>query len=176
MEQESQAHELKDKFSGAFTTCHDIIDSHQLCISNNSPQINPYQIAGRFRQNLQKVYQTLKIPKTQQTSQTDTTLLIITDSQAELKTLMQRINIQTYWGYFLEDLIPNTNVAFSYSESKPLTPWVNTAHELGHTIFNLTIGDHLEARDFAKNSNSTTKSSGKAFLNFSNMQITSNPK
>lgn len=150
VEQESRAHELKDKFSGAFTTCHEIIDSHQLCISNNSPQIDPYQIAGRFRQNLQKVYQTLKIPKTQQTSETDTTLLIITDSQAELKTLMQRINIQTYWGYFLEDLIPNTNVAFSYSDSKPLTPWENTAHELGHAIFNLTIGDHLEARDFCQ--------------------------
>ena len=164
--QDSKAFELMQQSTSENTTCHQIINSHQLCISNHSQQIDPQQIASRFKESLKLVYQTLNIPEKLQTSKTDTTLLIIAASQQELEILMNKIDIQSSWGYFLENLIPNINVAISYADHQRQITWENSAHELTHAIFSLTIGDHIESKEFCEKHNINHKLIWEGFAEF----------
>jgi len=150
VEQELKEYQILKHANTTNTTCHQVLDNHQLCIINNSQQIDPKQVARRFQETLMHTFQSLNIPASLHSKQNDTTTVIIAKSQPELEQIMQQINVKTYWGYFLENLIPYTNMTLVFANNNQQMPWQNAAHELGHAAFSLVIGDHLEARDFCQ--------------------------
>lgn len=130
----------------ANTTCHTISSKHTLCIQNHNLLINPFLIAKRFKDMIKITQESIDLPlQLRETISSD--YLVIHSTQEDLESLMKKLSINAYWGYFQEDLLQSGhNSIFAYTPQDKhyktnSSRWMysNISHEMGHAVFSTVI-------------------------------------